>query len=57
MPDLARRLRRTLWPIAQTTVAAGLAWYLAHDVLDHREPFFAPIAAARSEERSCRERV
>lgn len=46
MPDLARRLRRTLWPIAQTTVAAGLAWYLAHDVLDHREPFFAPIAAA-----------
>ncbi|TDH56143.1 aromatic acid exporter family protein [Mycobacterium eburneum] len=35
-----------MWPIAQTALAAGLAWYLAHDVLGHPEPFFAPIAAA-----------
>ncbi|OBF82633.1 hypothetical protein A5791_04130 [Mycobacterium sp. 852002-51163_SCH5372311] len=42
----ARRLRRGLWPIAQTTIAASLAWYLAHDVLGHKEPFFAPISAA-----------
>jgi uncharacterized membrane protein YgaE (UPF0421/DUF939 family) len=41
----ARRLRRAMWPIAQTSVAAGLAWYLAHDVLGHRQPFFGPIAA------------
>lgn len=44
--SVLRRLRRALWPIAQTTVAAAIAWYLAHDVLGHREPFFAPIAAA-----------
>ena len=30
----------------QTSVAAGLSWYLAHDVLGHPQPFFAPIAAA-----------
>jgi hypothetical protein len=38
-----RRLRRTVWLIAQTSVAAGLAWYLTHDVLGHRHPFFGPI--------------
>jgi uncharacterized membrane protein YgaE (UPF0421/DUF939 family) len=32
----------------QTSVASGLAWYLAHDVLHHPQPFFAPIAAAVS---------
>ncbi|MBI2698773.1 MAG: FUSC family protein [Mycobacterium sp.] len=41
-----RRLRSVLWPIAQTAVASGLAWFLAHDVVGHRQPFFAPIAAA-----------
>jgi uncharacterized membrane protein YgaE (UPF0421/DUF939 family) len=35
-----------LWPIAQTAIAAGLAWYLGRDVLGHHNPFFAPIAAA-----------
>lgn len=30
----------------QTAVAAGLAWYIAHDLLAHPQPFFAPIAAA-----------
>lgn len=41
-----RRLRSALWPIAQTAIAASLAWYLARDVLGHHNPFFAPIAAA-----------
>ncbi len=27
-------------------MAAGVAWYVAHDVLGHPDPFFAPIAAA-----------
>src|SRR5262249_34063150 len=31
--------------LLQTAVAAGIAWYLAHDVLGHRNAFFAPIAA------------
>jgi uncharacterized membrane protein YgaE (UPF0421/DUF939 family) len=39
------RLRSVVGPIAQTSVAAGLAWYFTHDVLGHRQPFFAPIAA------------
>jgi uncharacterized membrane protein YccC len=30
---------------AQTGLAAGIAWFLADDVLDHDRPFFAPIAA------------
>ncbi|MGV0749603.1 hypothetical protein [Mycolicibacter minnesotensis] len=40
------RLRATLWAILQTALAAGMAWYLARDVLGHTAPFFAPIAAA-----------
>ncbi|HYB38124.1 MAG TPA: FUSC family protein [Mycobacterium sp.] len=40
-----QRLRAVLWPITQASVAAGLAWFLAHDVLAHRQPFFAPISA------------
>jgi uncharacterized membrane protein YgaE (UPF0421/DUF939 family) len=42
------RLRSALWPAAQASVAAGLAWLFAHDVLGHAQPFFAPIAAAIS---------
>ncbi|OBJ50151.1 FUSC family protein [Mycobacterium asiaticum] len=41
-----RRLRSVLFPITQTATASGLAWYLAHDVVGHRQPFFAPVAAA-----------
>jgi uncharacterized membrane protein YgaE (UPF0421/DUF939 family) len=40
-----RQVRPTVWPNLQTSVAAGLAWLLAHDVLGHRQPLFAPIAA------------
>ncbi len=40
------RLRVAWWPILQTALAAGAAWYIAHDLLGHAQPFFAPIAAA-----------
>ena len=42
------RLRAGGWPILQTAVAAGLAWYLATLVLGHEQPFFASIAAVIS---------
>jgi len=41
-----QRLKGMWLTLAQTSVASGLAWYLAHDVLAHPQPFFAPIAAA-----------
>jgi uncharacterized membrane protein YgaE (UPF0421/DUF939 family) len=41
-----RRLRNRWFNLVQTAVAAGLAWYIAHDLLAHPQPFFAPIAAA-----------
>lgn len=43
-----RRFGSARWAIAESAIASGLAWYLAHDVLGHRLPFFAPIAAAVS---------
>ena len=43
---LLKRLRSRWFNLLQTSVAAGLAWYLAHDVLHHPQPFFAPISAA-----------
>ena len=54
MPPTARtaalaalnRLRSRWFNLVQTAVAAGLAWYIAHDLLAHPQPFFAPIAAA-----------
>jgi uncharacterized membrane protein YgaE (UPF0421/DUF939 family) len=39
------RLRAKGWHVAQAAVAAGVAWFLAADVLGHDTPFFAPIAA------------
>jgi uncharacterized membrane protein YgaE (UPF0421/DUF939 family) len=42
------RLRAARWAILQTAGAAGAAWYVAHDLLGHAQPFFAPIAAAVS---------
>ena len=42
----AQRLRVMWFTMAQTSVASGLAWYIANDVLAHPQPFFAPIAAA-----------
>jgi uncharacterized membrane protein YgaE (UPF0421/DUF939 family) len=42
------RLRSKSWQVGQCAVAAGVAWYVAADVLDHPKPFFAPIAAVVS---------
>ena len=39
------RVRSYAWPLAQQAVAATLAWMIAAHVVDHRQPFFAPIAA------------
>lgn len=38
------RLRRNWLIIFQTAIAAGLAYFLCHDVLGHEQPFFAPMA-------------
>jgi uncharacterized membrane protein YgaE (UPF0421/DUF939 family) len=42
------RLRAKAWQIGQCSIAAGVAWFLASDVLGHDTPFFAPIAAVIS---------
>jgi uncharacterized membrane protein YgaE (UPF0421/DUF939 family) len=34
--------------VAQTAVAVSASWFIAHDLLGHPQPFFAPIAAAVS---------
>lgn len=44
----AARWRSKLWQIAQCSLAAGAAWFLAADVLGNDTPFFAPIAAVVS---------
>jgi uncharacterized membrane protein YgaE (UPF0421/DUF939 family) len=43
-----QRVRSAAWPVLQTSLAAGIAWLIAHDWLGHAQPFFAPIAAAVS---------
>ena len=40
-----RTLRTVLVPLGLTAVAAGIAWAIAHQVLGHPTPFFAPVAA------------
>jgi uncharacterized membrane protein YgaE (UPF0421/DUF939 family) len=39
------RVRVNAWLALQAGLAAGLAWFIAHQVIDHPRPFFAPIAA------------
>jgi hypothetical protein len=34
-----------VWLLVQATAAATLAWVIAHYLVQHREPFFAPVAA------------
>lgn len=49
--SMAARVQRTRaksWQIGQCAIAAGVAWFIAADVLDHPTPFFAPIAAVVS---------
>lgn len=42
------RLRSKSWQVGQCAVAAGIAWFVAADVVDHQTPFFAPIVAVVS---------
>jgi uncharacterized membrane protein YgaE (UPF0421/DUF939 family) len=39
------RLHSKAWQIGQCSLSAGVAWLLAHDVVGHPRPFFAPIVA------------
>ncbi|KAA0918744.1 aromatic acid exporter family protein [Dietzia sp. ANT_WB102] len=41
-----RRLAYAFLPILQCGLAAGIAWFIANDLLEHARPFFAPVAAA-----------
>lgn len=41
----AQRVRQRSWFIVQSALSAGLAYYVAHEVVGHTAPFFAPIAA------------
>ncbi|WP_406234233.1 FUSC family protein [Nocardia sp. NBC_01009] len=43
-----RRLRLSALPIVQCAVGAALAWFIAHNVIGHKIPFFAPTAAVVS---------
>jgi uncharacterized membrane protein YgaE (UPF0421/DUF939 family) len=38
-------LRAAAMPIVQCSVAAGVAWFVAHNLIGHQTPFFAPISA------------
>jgi uncharacterized membrane protein YgaE (UPF0421/DUF939 family) len=42
------RLRVSAAPILQCGAAAGVAWFVANDLVGHQRPFFAPIAAVIS---------
>lgn len=39
------RLRSKSWQVGQCAVAAGLSWWVAHTLVGHPQPFFAPIVA------------
>lgn len=38
-------MRSKSWQVGQCAVAAGLAWWVAHDLFGHAQPFFAPVVA------------
>jgi uncharacterized membrane protein YgaE (UPF0421/DUF939 family) len=40
-----RRVRANLWVAAQGGISAGLAWWVAANLLHHQSPFFAPVSA------------
>jgi uncharacterized membrane protein YgaE (UPF0421/DUF939 family) len=42
------RLRLKSWQVGQCAIAAGVAWWVASDLLGHQHPFFAPVAAVVS---------
>jgi uncharacterized membrane protein YgaE (UPF0421/DUF939 family) len=43
--DRFRRVRDNAVLAVQAGCAAGASWYVAHDLVGHRQPFFAPVAA------------
>lgn len=40
-----RRVRSAFWPVLVAAVAAAIAWAVAHYLVGHSQPFFAPVAA------------
>ncbi|MEP9381796.1 FUSC family protein [Nocardioides cheoyonin] len=42
------RWRSKRWHVVQAALSAGVAWFIASDVLHHSQPVFAPIAAVVS---------
>jgi len=42
------RWKAKRWQIVQCAIAAGVAWFIASDLLGHQSPFFAPVAAVVS---------
>lgn len=42
------RLRLSALPIVQCALGAALAWFVAHNIIGHVQPFFAPTAAVVS---------
>jgi uncharacterized membrane protein YgaE (UPF0421/DUF939 family) len=42
------RLRSKSWQVGQCAIAAGVAWFVAADLIGHTSPFFAPVAAVVS---------
>ena len=45
LPERVRRLGRTAPLLVQSAVGAGLAYWVASELLGHDQPFFAPVAA------------
>ena len=45
LPERLRRLGRTAPLLVQSAVGAGLAYFVASELLGHEQPFFAPVAA------------
>jgi uncharacterized membrane protein YgaE (UPF0421/DUF939 family) len=43
--DRLRRVRDNAVLAVQAGCAAGLSWFVAHDLVGHRQPFFAPVAS------------
>lgn len=41
----AKRVRSSALPIIQCAIAAGIAWFISHNIIGHPQPFFAPMAA------------
>ncbi|MGZ5399382.1 MAG: FUSC family protein [Nocardioides sp.] len=48
MSARVNRTRAKTWQIGQCALAAGIAYFIASDLLGHPTPFFAPIAAVVS---------